>query len=287
MSRGATLLDGPELAGIIQSYHEVTERLMRSQELLQGEVRRLRDQLHEKNEQLRRRERLAALGEMAAGVAHEIRNPLGGIGLYTSLLERELSGQPELANWARRIRTGVATLESVVGDILAFAGDHAPCPEPVRPADLLESVVSLTDPRARGQGIQLMVDCQAEDCVLQCDAHQIERALLNLTLNALEAAGEGGHVQITCRRRSADTAQLLFVVEDDGPGIEPGLLNRIFNPFFTTRPSGTGLGLAIVHRVAEAHGGSITAGNREEGGARLTLSLPLRNREVPAVPGKE
>ena len=111
MVRTSTLTAEPDLVTILQTYNDVTERLKRAHETLLAEVERLHDELHEKNRELQRRERLAALGEMAAGVAHEIRNPLGGIGLYASVLERDLIDRPGERDVARRISAGVQNLE--------------------------------------------------------------------------------------------------------------------------------------------------------------------------------
>jgi signal transduction histidine kinase len=277
----------PDLATIISAYNDVTERLKRSHELLRGEVVRLRDELHEKNRELARRERLSALGEMAAGVAHEIRNPLGGIGLYASLLERDLDDRPVQADIVRRIRVGVRNLESVVGDILAFAGGQEPHRQQVRLWQMLDDAVTQVSPRSDETGARLVVE-RGEvfaavpgyptlnvDVTLDCDPRQVERAVLNLLFNAIDAAGERGHVRIRAERDGVDRGFISIVVEDDGPGIAAESLERIFNPFFTTKENGTGLGLAIVHRIAEAHGGHVTAANRVGGGARFVLSLPL------------
>ncbi len=265
----------PDLATILRTYNEVTERLKRSHEALLTEVARLHDELHEKNRELQRRERLAALGEMAAGLAHEIRNPLGGIGLYASVLEKDLADRPRERDVARRISAGVGNLERIVRDILAFAGDADPKLADVRLDGVLDAVLGHAAPAARARMVNLAVDSDLGELTVRCDAGQIERALLNLVLNAIDAVDDGGHVRVRASRRPNELGSVAIVVEDDGAGIAAEHLHRIFNPFFTTKDHGTGLGLAIVHRIAEAHGGSITARNRSEGGASFVLSLPL------------
>ncbi len=279
----------PDLVAILQTYNDVTERLKRAHETLLAEVARMHNELHEKNRELQRCERLAALGEMAAGMAHEIRNPLGGIGLYASLLERDLIDRPDERDVARRISAGVQNLETIVRDILSFAGDAEPRLAHVLMASVLDSAISQTAPQVSALDVDIQVDARLAAVEIWCDAAQVERALLNLIYNALDAAGSGGGVWIrlgecglghnlyapTLKGVGASDELVSIVVEDDGPGIAPGCLQQVFNPFFTTKDHGTGLGLAIVHRIAEAHGGCVRAGNRVGGGARFVLSLPL------------
>jgi signal transduction histidine kinase len=268
-----------DLASVYQAYNEVTERLMHSHERLMAEVRRLRAELEQKNLELRKRQRLAALGEIAAGVAHEIRNPLGGIGLYASLLERDLAGRPDALELVRRIRNGLGTLESVVGDILTFAGNALPTVRPVRLGDVLASVRGHAAARVAALAATLETAADLQDVELLGDSVQIERALLNLVLNGLDAAGPGGHVWVRGRGPEPGKALYRIAVEDDGPGVDQEQLHRVFTPFFTTKAGGTGLGLAIVHRIAESHGGFVTASNRPRGGAVFVLALPASRVE--------
>jgi len=276
MSATATgLHEGSDLVSILRTYNDVTERLKKSHETLWVEVARLRGELEEKDRALQRSERLAALGQMAAGVAHEIRNPLGGIGLYASLLERDLTELPSQQQIARRISAGVQSLEAIVRDILSFAGDAAPRFAEVRLGDVLDSAMVQVGARVEAGAIGLSVDKELDKLDLWCDAAQVERALLNLLFNAFDAVGEGGRVWVRRGSVTEGSGLASIVVEDDGAGIDPGCFQQIFNPFFTTKDHGTGLGLAIVHRIAEAHGGSITARNRVPRGASFVLSLPV------------
>jgi len=195
------LTSEPDLFTILQTYNEVTERLKRSHETLMAEVARLHDELHEKDRELQRCERLAALGEMAAGMAHEIRNPLGGIGLYASLLERDLIDRPSERDVARRISAGVQNLENIVRDILSFAGDGVPRLTHVLLASVMDSVLSQTAPQVRALEVDIQVDARLAAVELWCDAAQVERALLNLLYNALDAAGSGGNVWVRLGER--------------------------------------------------------------------------------------
>lgn len=263
-----------ELGAIINAYNDVTERLKCSHERLVGETQRLREELAEKNRELARRQRLAALGEMAAGVAHEIRNPLAGIQLYASLLIKDLEGDERCRSLAERIDAGVRTLDGIVSDVLAFAGGAEPQRAAVPLADLAAACAASVEPARRRRGAEVIIDESVAACVLHADAGQVQRALLNLLFNALDAAGDGGAVWVFVK--DGEKAGTCAVhVADNGSGVPDELKDRIFNPFFTTKDSGTGLGLAIVHRIAEAHGGSIAVMDRAGGGAEMVLTLPL------------
>lgn len=268
------VLDQRDLASILQTYNEVTERLKQSHDALAREVCRLRDKLHEQNKELARRERLAALGQMAAGVAHEIRNPLGGIGLYASLLERDLADRPAQRELVRKLSAGIASVDSIVSDVLAFAGDSEPKRQTVRLQKIVEGALDQIAQRAELRHVRVTVDADLDAVEIHCDGAQIERALINLILNALDAAPAGGRVWLRCDPFGFDRDRVGLVVEDNGPGISPKLVHRVFDPFFTTKDAGTGLGLAIVHRIAESNGGSVRAGQRSGGGASFVLSLP-------------
>lgn len=267
-----------ELGAIIAAYNDVTERLKDSHDRLQREMKRLRVELADKNRELARRERLAALGEMAAGLAHEIRNPLGGIQLFASLLLRDLADRPKEVTLVEKISRGVRSLEALVNDILAFAGQAEPRFQVLHVGALIEETVELARGAMEKSGATFhcaMADEVASgDLRIEGDPAQLQRALLNLLQNAAEAVDNGGHVTLTVVPDGAERVQI--VVADDGNGIPSESLGHIFNPFFTTKDRGTGLGLAIVHRIVEAHGGSIRAANADEGGAVFSVSLPRR-----------
>jgi signal transduction histidine kinase len=261
-----------ELAAIIRAYNDVTDRLKDAHERLQGEVGRLREELHRKNEELRRRERLSALGEMAAGLAHEIRNPLGGIALYASMLERSLTDRPKDCGAAERIAGEVRSLERLVSEILDFAQEDRLERQSIRLGQVLEDVAEAARPWASQCHAEVSIDAAAGATSLFADARKLKQVLLNLVINGLQAAGRGGRVVVATER--ATDGAMRIIVRDNGPGIPPEVRDRIFNPFFTTKDDGTGLGLAIVHRIIEAHGGAIRAFNSAEGGAVFEVTLP-------------
>lgn len=265
-----------ELGAIISAYNEVTDRLKASHDQLTRQVKRLHAQIEHKNRELARREQLAALGEMAAGVAHEIRNPLAGIQLCASMLEQDLADQQEPRKLAGQIAQGVRMLDAIVHDILTFAG-----PGELRLEDVaLGQVVAASrqslalSPGCGGTPID--VDAGVDRFVVRGDARLLERALVNLLVNAMDAAGPDGAVRVFAAAGENDDCVLS--VADNGPGIARELADRIFNPFFTTKDNGTGLGLAIVHRIIDAHGGCIRALPGHGGGTEFQVALPLAVR---------
>jgi signal transduction histidine kinase len=263
-----------ELGRIILAYSEVTEKLQQSHEQLRKTVENLRQELSEKNRLLERKNRLAALGEMAAGLAHEIRNPLGGIQLYASMLAHDLADREEPLRTVRKISAGVKRVESLVGQVLHFTREIAVTPAP---ADLADVVAQSAEYAERTMA-EREIDCRIEGprpLLVNIDPLLMGQAILNLLLNAAEAIGQGGSITVQFRRPPEDSAskQFYLIVRDSGPGIPAEMLDRIFNPFFTTKDTGTGLGLAIVHRIIEAHDGTITASNEESGGARFEIRV--------------
>ena len=279
----------PGFAEFMRSFREVTARLESTHEALSAQVERLKAELAESNERLRRSRSLAALGEMAAGIAHEIRNPLGAIALHAELLGEDVAGLPDAESSVAKIRRAASRLDRIVGDVLRFA---RLVPAPTDARSIVDLALADCEAILEREDVDLAVDVDGR-CELAADAALVAQALSNLVRNAVEATRGLAHreVRISAREarlRTADGARRGFVVlavEDTGPGIPAEARERIFNPFFTTREEGTGLGLAIVHRIVDAHGGMTACGEaRGVGagrpkGARLELALPV----VPAA----
>jgi len=264
-----------DLHEVLEMYNEVTRRLEGSHARLEAEVVRLREQLEQKNKELEHKKRLAALGEMAAGIAHEIRNPLGAIQLYASTLAGEVARQPVAEQLAKKISVVVKNLNSLVCDMLTFTQNIAPDKRPTDLADLVGSAVDLATPALLEANVDVRIDDSLEGRTVMVDAKLLRQVLLNLVLNAAQAiAGKTAAGLIAISASSIPgTQRWSLVVDDSGPGIPADSLEKIFNPFFTTKHTGTGLGLAIVHRIIEAHGGTIVAENRAEGGARFVITM--------------
>lgn len=268
-----------DLAELMSAFTEVTTKLERTHEQLRAEVARLNAELRDANEALQRSRRLAALGEMAAGISHEIRNPLGSIQLYASMLREDLESMPQQREVVEKIGRAVRGLDEIVGDVLSFAREinarHHPCAIDALIRGALDSccaeiVGSVRTAFAGGP----------EE--IECDAGLIQQALVNILRNAGEAnrISGGDEIVIECASYEIERDEraepgLAITVRDRGDGIPERVIERMFNPFFTTRAAGTGLGLAIVHRIVDAHRGFVEVGNHHDGaGAWVRLVLP-------------
>lgn len=268
-----------ELEGLMRAFNEATERLQSTHEALTAEVGRLKGELARANDELERKRRLAAIGEMAAGIAHEVRNPLGSISLYASLLEDDLGEMPEQREIAGKIRAAVRGLDAVVTDVLHLSREMRPELAGSEASELFGRALDST--RDRLDGIELVSEVAGGGLGLACDSGLVHRALVNLIRNAADAmAGRGVRRLRLAARLDASGEHARLTVTDTGPGVPSEVRERMFNPFFTTRAAGTGLGLPIVHRIAEAHGGRVEVRNRapngsDPGGASVSLVLPV------------
>jgi len=223
----------------------------------------------------RNSEKLAAVGTLAAGLAHEIRNPLNAAGLQLSLLSRRIGKLPQdergsLEQPLELVRTELSRLNSLLGDFLAFARPREYTFYQVDLSALLERLVEFDGQSARAGGKVLRAEVAPSVHVLG-DADALHQAFLNLLKNALEAAASEVRLRLDVEEERA-----VMRIEDDGPGIAPEVLARLFEPFFTTKPQGTGLGLSIVHTIVTQHGGEVGFAPREHGpGTVATVSLPI------------
>lgn len=264
-----------ELGRIILAYSEVMERLQQSQEQLTEMVSGLQAELGEKNKLLERKERLAALGEMAAGLAHEIRNPLGGIQLYASLLAKDVSAMPASLQLVHKISGGVRRLEGLVSQVLHFTRESQVSRAETDLAEIIATAIELAQPKVIERRVDIQVRGNAP-LLLRADEQLLGQAVLNLLLNAVEAMEVGGKITVQFIRATEEDGegrQVKLTIRDSGPGIPAAILDRIFNPFFTTKDTGTGLGLAIVHRIVDAHDGTITVTNPPGGGAQFEIRI--------------
>lgn len=236
-----------------------------------GEVETLRRTLEEMREALRARDREREA--MVAGIAHEVRNPLGAMSLYAGALADDLAGRPEAAHVAR-IRHELAGLSRLAEDFLDYARHRSPTLEPVEAAGLAAEVRELCQPHAESRGVALSASGAG---AFEADRHLLRRAALNLVRNAVEASPAGAAIELTVEVAGATA---VLGVLDRGPGLPAAVRARLFEPFLTTRAGGTGLGLALARQAALAHGGTLTLDDREGGGTAARLTVPTH----PAPP---
>lgn len=260
-----------ELSQVLRDYMEVAERLQLTHRALEREVQRLRGELKRKDRELEQRRRLAALGEVAAGVAHEVRNPLGAIELYSGLLQKECTQLAPALDLIQKIQAGIRAIDSVVQNTLALAPSRACRIQPHALQSVIRGAAELSAAAYERRGITLELSLPHDDVSVDCDADALQRALLNLLTNAAEASPVTGRVRVLLESGAAGEVRVRVV--DDGDGLPRDFPDRVFDPFFTTKKHGTGLGLSIAYRLVEAHGGRLTARNRREGGAEFILTL--------------
>jgi two-component system sensor histidine kinase HydH len=246
----------------------------------QGAVIILRDlrEIKQLEEQVRRSEKLAAIGELAAGVAHEIRNPLSSIKGFAQYLRHTLKDKPREKEYAETMVSEVDRINTVVTDLLTFARPMEAELVPTDVTELIEHTVRLiqADAQTRNINIQMHISDLSK---VPLDANQMTQAILNLLLNALQAVKNGGRIEVGAALNTSDLLLKMWV-EDDGSGISADQKEKIFDPFFTTQEKGTGLGLAIVHKIVENHNGEINLESPPVGkkqGTRITLSIPIES----------
>ena len=213
---------------------------------------------------------------LARELVHEIRNPLNSMNLNLQLLEEDLSeaqkNKDDLQKRIHRIRGEVERLDQILTDFRRYATLPSLTLETCDLTRLIEEVLDFSEPEAQRQSIQVIREIQ-ELSPIQLDRAQFKQALLNLTINAHQAMEDGG--KLTVRARALN-GQIQIDVEDTGKGIDPNILNRIFDRFFSTKENGTGVGLAIVKQVIESHGGSVKAKSQPNQGAIFSILLPVK-----------
>jgi len=271
------------LARAFDGFAAATARLEAEYAALRARLARLTEELEEKNRLLvasaererrleaeaLRQSRLAAMGEMAAMLAHEIRNPLGAMELFTGLLLDDLHDRPEAQRLARQVAGGIADLNHLVTNLLEFTRTQRPRRQPVDCCALADQALRYVDDLIVAQGIA--VERRYEPATALADPHLLRPVVLNLLRNAAQAMADGGTLTVAVAPAS-DGVRL--VVADTGPGIPLDAQTEIFRPFFTTRAKGTGLGLAVVQGLVGAMGGRLDLASQPGAGATFTVVLP-------------
>jgi signal transduction histidine kinase len=261
-----------EFAELARAFVRMAERLKSAQEDLRQKI----DTLRETQSQLVQSEKLASLGQMAAAVAHGLRNPLASIRAATQLTLRRLPPGSPLREHPTAVIDEVDRLEKRIVHLLDFTKPVAFSPSPTSVRDLVEAVLRLFDEKISKQGVQLRVDldtCLPEGWV---DASQVEQAIIEIMANALDAMPGGGSLAVMARSRAeeGDRSAIDVTIQDSGEGIAASTLPRVGEPFFTTKADGTGLGLAIAKRFVEQNKGRFVISSVEDKGTVVTISLP-------------
>jgi signal transduction histidine kinase len=258
-----------DLGELFSALGSATDALRQSHVELGTRVKFLERQIAAKDRALERKRRLEALGKIAAGVAHEIRNPLGSLSLYLDLLEQEVGDKARGRELVGSMRKGVALLSTTVNDILTFTEPGRAHPAPCDITDLLEEAIAL----ARGGNFDAVAVVRAYPRVrreARVDADWVRRIFLNIVKNAYQTMPEGGALHVRVKYGSNITVR----IRDTGPGIPAESLDKAFLPFWSMRDGGTGLGLSIVHSLVERHQGKIELSNYPEGGLEAKIILP-------------
>ncbi len=241
------------------------------------------EQLEERE---RLRDRLAALGEMAAAIAHEVKNPLAGIEVMAGLLKRQVPDSADAQGILNDIIKEAKMANAIVLEVLEFVRPIRLQVERVVLGELLQSAIAMAETKAPRGDVDVSCDAPADLPLLRADPYQLRQLFTNLITNAFEALGGRGRVAITAALVQPDDEgppvdghgagpTVRVEVADNGPGVPPELIDKIFNPFFTTKPQGSGLGLAIVRKIVDAHDGRIDVESDATSGTRFRITLPV------------
>jgi signal transduction histidine kinase len=236
-------------------------------------LRRREAALEEARARMAKQEALAEVGKFSMMVAHEVKNPLAIIKGSLAILKKNNIARDTRSTMVLYLEEEVGRINRLMEDFLVFARPKEPEFQEVEINGLVREMTSKMDLMSSGQGPEVQFHIAASPCFLHCDPQLLERAVLNVMRNAFESATAAGRVDIETR---SNERSWILTVRDTGAGIPAEHLDRIFEPFFTTRAKGTGLGLAMAKGIVEAHGGEIRGENRETGGARFVITLPLK-----------
>jgi two-component system sensor histidine kinase HydH len=256
----------------------IADRERRGKKTLQEtaeQLARLYAELQDNFERMKRAERLYALGQLSAGLAHEIRNPLASIDGATAVLLREPRSEERRVEFLEIIQKECRRLNRLLTTFLNFATPPAPAYQMTAVEPLFDSVITLAEHAIRRDRILFRKEVAENLPAFECDPEQLTQVLLNLTINAVQAMPEGGEIVLSaCRHDRSMTME----VRDQGSGVSEHDMERIFDPFFTTKESGTGLGLSVAHQIVLQQSGVLTARRNADGGMTFSVQLPLDRR---------
>jgi signal transduction histidine kinase len=241
-------------------------------------ARRLQD-VYEKTqadfEGMKRAERLSAIGQLSAGLAHEIRNPLASISGAAAILARRQDLDPKSAKCLEIITSECERLNGLLTNFLNFAGPRPPRLRSVQLEPVLDTVLGLASHGVRGKRVRFEKKIEAGLMPVECDPEQLEQVLLNLMINAIDASPDGGTVTLSA---AAEDSKVAIGVMDHGHGVAPAHIDRLFDPFFTTKEHGTGLGLPVAHQIVRQMGGSLLAETNADQGMTFSVVVPAKGQ---------
>lgn len=274
--------DAVELGAMVESLTAISSELLESYDRLAARAERMEEELSIANaevatltDRVHQMDKMAALGNMAAGIAHEIRNPMNAVKGFADLFQRGREEGTKDYRWAQLISQGVKEVDGIITSLLSFAQPETLAIEEIEVPALIESAIAAALQRTPGerdaQDWTITVECSADN--MRADRIKLRQALRNLISNALDIQPEGGAVHISAELLGPD---VLFQVGDAGPGVPEDIAGRLTDPFFTTRAEGTGLGLSLVHTITRLHGGTfeVLPTPSPLGGALFTLTVP-------------
>lgn len=259
-----------ELGELAKAFNEMTQRLRLQMEEAAATQRHLAHN-----------EKLAAVGQLAAGIAHEVFNPLNIISGFAEYLRDNTTPTEKTRAPLEDILRETDRCRALIANLLGFARQSPPRKSWVNVGELLAETIELVLPRAKPLNILIQQTVTPDLSPIEVDRDQLKQTLLNLLFNACQAMPKGGRIEIVLATEG--TTGILISVRDTGPGLSPDHLNKIFTPFFTTKENGTGLGLALSYAMIESHGGSLRAENHPEGGALFLIRLPKEKNDAIAV----
>ncbi len=275
-----------EIGALYVAFGHMADQLKDRQALLEtrvglteAELQKVAAELKETVEAAARSERLAALGRLASGVAHEIRTPLTSLKLFLQSVQENIAFSPDDREDYQIAMRQVARIEKTINRFLDFARPQEPVISEFNFAQLAEEVLEVIRPRASHQEIEIAENITSETTCVRGDAHQLSEVLVNLLVNALDVMPDGGRLTVSVATEAAESNStvpfwVLVKVSDTGPGIPQQDLDRLFEPFFTTKATGSGLGLAILKGTVESHGGSACVDTKLHVGTTFSIRLP-------------
>ena len=275
-----------ELRDLVHAFNQMSRRLEERRHENQRLIAELEERVEQKTREVLRADRLATLGGIAAGFAHEIGNSLNVIRGYASVAERELPADHANREDVMAIRRETGRAAAMLERFLVFARarDSQAHPQSIEP--ILREAVEVVGPAAAQAGVTRLVEIAGPLPLVVVDAGLLRQAFLNLCVNAVHAMAATGGGTLTAAAR-VEGEQVVIEVADSGPGLEPEVARRIFEPFFTTKAEGTGLGLSIVRQAVEAHGGTVTLESRPGHGATFRIRLPAARAGAGAEQGAD